>query len=442
MRALLLCLLMLAPAAASAGSLQTLGPLYPDTGPYPGPRDTRPCTHRFTGSLENGDAALFEAIATDNENFAMLCLDSPGGSFGEAIRIAKLFSDKNIGTRIEAGATCESACALIFMAGRHVSNQTENITRLRILHPQGRLGFHAPALVIPEGAYQAETVNRAYNVALGTVSSAISEIIQSGTPDAGDNIRMSLLGTMLSTPSDSMHYITTTGEAGRWQIELGPLDMPFPKDNTSLVRGCLNAWSWQFDRAAGPETWEFPVRPTDEDPNAFDVTISEISGDSCRIYFSGAEYPAALTLSGRSGKGEVYFEAWGFTGPDTKIASLRGLPLDGKPVPVNLAPVPAPSPSPTSPAFEANGECTVGNAPAYKDKEPCRRSVEERTANGSKSLVMTYLWPSGAQTVIVRAPDGDTIDGAPTAVTAHVSTAAGECALNPKSGNLFCFATK
>ena len=435
MRALFLCLLMMVPVAASAGTMTKLGPLYPDSGPFPGPRDTRPCTHRFTGPIENGDAAAFEAIPTDDENYAMLCLDSPGGSFGEAIRIAKIFSGKNIGTRIDAGATCESACALIFMSGRHVSSQTENITRLRILHPQGKLGFHAPELVIPEGAYQAETVNRAYNVALGTVSSAISEIIQSGTPDAVDNIRMSLLGTMLSTPPDSMHTITTTGEAGRWQIEIGPLDMPFPKDNKSLVRGCMNAWAWQFDRAAESETWEFPVRPADKDPNAFEVTISEISGDSCRILFSGPEYPASLSLSGRSGKGEVYFEAWGFTGPDTKIASLRGLPLEGKPAPV-------PAPSPGSAAFEANGECTVGNAPAYKDKEPCRRSVEERSSNGGKSFVMTYFWPSGAQTVIVRGPDGDTINGAPTSVTANVSATAGECALNPKSGNLFCFARK
>lgn len=440
MRALFLCLLMMVPVAASAGTMTKLGPLYPDSGPLPGPRDTRPCTHRFTGSLENGDAAAFEAIATDNENYAMLCLDSPGGSFGEAVRIAKIFSDKNIGTRIEAGATCESACALIFMAGRHVSSQTENITRLRVLHPQGKLGFHAPALVIPDGAYQAETVNRAYNVALGTVSSAITEIIQSGTPDAGDNIRMSLLGTMLSTPSDSMHYVSTTGEAGRWQIEIGPLDMAFPKDDLSLVRGCMNAWAWKFDRAAERETWQFPVQPAGNDPNAFDVTISEITGDACRVLFTGQDYSATLSLDGRSGKGEVYLDAWGFTGPDTQIASLRALPMSGLAPKASPSPVSAPVPSTST--LQANGECTVGKAPAYKDKEPCRRSLENRSASGAKSLVMTYLWPSGAQTVIVRGPEGDTINGATTEVTAHVSATAGECAMNPKTGNLFCYTPK
>ena len=162
-----------------------------DSGDFPGAQDTGACTHRFTGTLENGDIAAFEAIATDNANYAVLCLDSPGGSFGEAVRIARLLSEKNIGTRIEGGAACESACALIFMAGRHVSEQAERAVRWRVLHPRGKLGFHAPALVVPEGNYDKDTVNRAYDVALGTVGSAITELILTGVETSGMTVNLS-----------------------------------------------------------------------------------------------------------------------------------------------------------------------------------------------------------------------------------------------------------
>ncbi|MCB1383892.1 MAG: hypothetical protein KDJ73_13385 [Notoacmeibacter sp.] len=433
MRAALLILMMLVPAIASAGTLDTLGPLRADSGDFPGAQDTGACTHRFTGTLENGDIAAFEAIATDNANYAVLCLDSPGGSFGEAVRIARLLSEKNIGTRIEGGAACESACALIFMAGRHVSEQAERAVRWRVLHPRGKLGFHAPALVVPEGNYDKDTVNRAYDVALGTVGSAITELILTGEPDGGYNIRMSLLGVMLGTPADSMHHITTTGEAGRWDIAVGPLDMPFPKDAKALSRGCMNAWAWRFDRAADEQNWGFPADPVSGEPDTFTVMINEISGDSCKIAFVGPQYPAIVSLTGRSGNGDTYLEAWQFTEPGTPLASLPAKTMEG----TKKASVAAPA-SPEAPA-DATGECTVGDSEPYKDREPCTRSQSARDGNGGKELVITYRWPSGSETKIVRGSHGDTINGAPTALEPHPVAPGGECARNPSTGNRFCY---
>ncbi|MCB1418543.1 MAG: hypothetical protein KDJ74_05895 [Notoacmeibacter sp.] len=434
MRALILTLLMLVPAVATAGTLETLGPLRADDGSFPGAQDTGACTHRFTGTLESGDAAAFDAIPTDNANYAVLCLDSPGGSFGEAVRIARLFSEKNIGTRIDDGATCESACALVFMAGRHVSEQAERAIRWRVLHPRGKLGFHAPALVVPDGNYDQATVNRAYDVALGTVGSAITELILTGEPDGGYNIRMSLLGAMLGTPSNSMRHITTTGEAGRWDIAVGPLAMPFPRDDKALSRGCMNAWAWRFDRAADEQNWGFAASPVDGEPNAYNVMINEISGDSCKIAFVGDDYPAIVTLSGRSGNGETFLEPWHFTEPGTSLASLPVKPMDGNgKAPAQKAAVQASAPT------DATGECTVGDAEPYKDKEPCTRVQSSRDGTGGKELVITYRWPSGSETKIVRGVNGDTINGSPTSLEAHPASPAGECARNPKSGNLFCY---
>lgn len=103
-----------------------------------------------------------------------ICLDSPGGSLAEAIRMADiLLSDfgnmywaHGLGTAVPAGAICESACAVFFMAGGE--NTESDIGRIadRILHVDGRLGFHSISLNLPEANYSKDDVGKAFALAL------------------------------------------------------------------------------------------------------------------------------------------------------------------------------------------------------------------------------------------------------------------------------------
>ena len=89
----------------------------------------RECPIQLTGEIVNGDFdRIKRAISSskiaeyhpDNvkDGSNSICLNSPGGSFLEGMKIAKLLFDEGIGTRIPAKSKCGSACALIFMAGR------------------------------------------------------------------------------------------------------------------------------------------------------------------------------------------------------------------------------------------------------------------------------------------------------------------------------------
>ena len=96
-----------------------------------------PCNFRIEGVIQKGLLAQIRTtLSQEYIGRDLVCLDSPGGSFGEALRIAKFFKSKPVATKIEAGARCESACALIFMAGRFSYFEGAKST-WRVLHPRG-----------------------------------------------------------------------------------------------------------------------------------------------------------------------------------------------------------------------------------------------------------------------------------------------------------------
>jgi hypothetical protein len=188
------------------------------------------CALRLSGEIVAGDADRLRAAlaATDpagadglpgrwqgNHGFR-LCLDSPGGAFPEAIAIARLLHETAFGTAVAAGARCESACALAFMGGSRPGE--EGITPPdRVLHPQGRLGFHAPDLIVADGAYTAAEVDRAYAVALQSVSAILDMLAETGIV-----FPQPLLRAMLATPPDGMLHLERVAQALEWQVLVAP----------------------------------------------------------------------------------------------------------------------------------------------------------------------------------------------------------------------------
>ncbi|WP_127115903.1 hypothetical protein [Shimia sediminis] len=275
------------------------------------------CNMRMTGEVVAGDTERFEALLAKHANqvvsdpvvhgnprIVTLCLNSPGGSLAEAVKLAEAIRKDRpfprhkgipfVATRLEAGATCESACAIVFMAGASgalVDPPTPN----RSMHPTARLGFHAPALTVGGGNYTQRHVNTAFDISIQSIA-AILRVLHVGEDETGKSyggnarwIEASLLEAMLRTPASSMRYVDTVDDAGRWDIPVSPIrGKAF--DHDSLLTACLNELAWQNQRPAGGIGFDDGLSPTERDvPEGGHIlrrvffAIDEFTGHYCEI---------------------------------------------------------------------------------------------------------------------------------------------------------------
>lgn len=222
-----------------------------------GGNDSLNCRMTMRGAIEPGDAQRFREFlahflnhATEGQEHALqtrygfqgegvlrLCLDSPGGSLTEAIEMADTLAFDyrvrseiaphlrnemapvfvaHIGTAVPDGARCESACAILFLAGGYFSREgvTENLREPdRVLHVNGKLGFHAPALRVSDGDYSQRAVNRAFALAVESIERLAERRRRYRLPSE-------LFERIVSTPPDEMFHVRTVAEATSWEIKL------------------------------------------------------------------------------------------------------------------------------------------------------------------------------------------------------------------------------
>jgi hypothetical protein len=213
------------------------------------------CKLRIDGPIIAGDADRLRDMisAVDPPPFERaspigdrVCLDSPGGSLAEAVRLSEVLATRIMGTAVPAGATCESACSVLFLAGQfsYIPGETK-VFPDRVLHPRGTLGFHAPALLVEDRAYGRDEVNRVYSTALASMG----EILRLRSELAVD-IPDSLFRTILYTPSTDMTYVETVEQAAQWQIEVAPVSLTASDIDASLRYACLNAEGGMLDQRA------------------------------------------------------------------------------------------------------------------------------------------------------------------------------------------------
>jgi PAN domain len=240
------------------------------------------CNVRMKGQIVAGDVDRMKKV---NEYFIQeaagaetaaepgkrgLCLNSPGGDLDAALKL--LDETRGWTTIIEDGASCVSACALVFMAGgRHDDKRGRKAkTAGRHLHIGGKLGFHAPDIVPSEDAasksYSADELRQKYALALKTVRSVVfhdrfEETEAPGLPphknEVGEIIESSLVGRAinddiltedllliwLTTPPERVYYLTTMQEALHWGIELFGLPQPKHYSKEMLTIACVNTAS-------------------------------------------------------------------------------------------------------------------------------------------------------------------------------------------------------
>lgn len=397
--------LTLAAGPAQAGTLTATG-----TGPLPSeltavnPRFG--CTHRFTGTFEAGDADRIIAEAP-----SLLCLDSPGGSLVEALKLTAWMKENALATKVERDATCESACALVFMAGSDWPVEGRGAYFWRVLEPGGRLGFHAPGLFVQDGNYSKESVEKAYGIAMTSVSQMIGDLAQREDL-TGVAMKLSLMRDMFATPTDSMMYVDTVDQAGRWGITVGPLIAgPIPVAE-ELPRICSSAQAWANDLSAEKDWLGFFGKHDDQSRQDYlvgRVTLNEISGDGClfNVDYTRPSAPVSIHMTYEGSA------AWREIQRHDPGAQLADLPYD--------------------PTSADQGICIVKRGDTETDRDPCR---ETRKRVGDK-IVRSYAWPSGATTVIeMRADQYFYINDVQTFANVFDRQT---CWLNSRTGNTFCF---
>lgn len=220
-----------------------------------------------------------------------VCLNSVGGSWIESMKIARHVFDNGIGTRIEAGGECYSACAVIFMAGRIRGD--ENDGPWRYLSARGRLGFHAPYLNLdhyspgPEQTYTAADVAGAFNIANRMMSEFMYLFSYRSIFMDQPWIRPSLIAEMSSAGRNELVLVDTVERAFRWGISLYGLRPVSSGGMASIVQLCLNVQSWLKDArsktATAREAEDKTIYPVTKLGNYWRVDTGGLAEQYCLI---------------------------------------------------------------------------------------------------------------------------------------------------------------
>ena len=135
----------------------------------------------------------------------VISLDSPGGSFTEALELANIIREMNYVTVVGDGARCESACSLAFFGG-YTSYEGRFFPR-RFAHANSRLGVHQPSITLPERDYSASEVTQILAVLSKSTNATTQFFLRSG-------VSIGLMDAMYSTAPNSMHYLSPIEMAG------------------------------------------------------------------------------------------------------------------------------------------------------------------------------------------------------------------------------------
>lgn len=185
------------------------------------------CDYLFTGVVEIGDAEQIEATIRPSAEGVTLCLDSPGGSYIEGIRMFyAIWYKDSIETRVQKGGSCMSACALAFQGGSRVVGTGLIRGKFASIEPGARLGFHAPTLELPnDSQYSSEIVKAAYDDAVWGASQLF--LMSRMEEHAARGMSDFLYSNTLATPPESIYEIDTIGKASL--AEVGVRNVPMPE---------------------------------------------------------------------------------------------------------------------------------------------------------------------------------------------------------------------
>lgn len=193
--------------------------------------------------------------------YAYLCLNSPGGSLPEALKMAQFLFSGSLGytTKVQAGESCESACAVVFMSGNTFEENESLWTQLsRYLEPGAKLGFHAPSLALGDGGtYSGAQVSQSFNIALA----AATKMYDFSTREDTYGSRLVppyVFARFLDTPPEDMYYLDTVGDALLSGLPVIGYQVHVPLDETLVRTICDNVMMLDEGRihSSSGRTWK------------------------------------------------------------------------------------------------------------------------------------------------------------------------------------------
>jgi hypothetical protein len=231
--------------------------------------DPARCDVRLVGRINRGTAKRFQAVYEDkgnelNERAILFCLDSSGGNVSEALALARFIREQDhpaaIVTVVQEGAICQSACALVFMAGSG-SNRL-GPTPLRYLHPLGKLMFHStyvPKLsekdlsALNKGESLQNILDEFYNKGLQDVQEIVATF--NDTSYMAESVGKAFVAPSLFLESfaqgpDEWICIDNIDKMGRWNIRLPQAIRSTASDTRKYYNVCRNVFSWSRDQSA------------------------------------------------------------------------------------------------------------------------------------------------------------------------------------------------
>lgn len=209
------------------------------------------CKVKLDGVISPGDtdtliAFVKEKKIVDPERYDpgyALCLNSPGGSLNEALKLAKYFQEEVVTTVIDQNDACLSACSIAFMFGTEAAG--DYIGSKRAMHYTARLGFHRPSLSIPNRAdYTDEQIDKALKVVLDSVVNLLVEANKVFFGHSQPIMTSDLIEKMFDHEGDDFYEITTVDQVGRWNIDVLGWRPPERMQLHHAHNACMNLLSW------------------------------------------------------------------------------------------------------------------------------------------------------------------------------------------------------
>lgn len=256
------------------------------------------CNIRLKGEIIEGDferlAGAMARVGRADWEQLDLCLDSPGGSFQEALKIIEYLTrgrGKGTATTIEPGAKCLSACALIFMAGNLQGEH--GLYPLRRLHVRGTLGFHAPFLSGDSRSnktYSEDTVINSYRAGIVATQQIVALLGAKGAVEGAYQnapwMKPSLIQALLLQGPGEMLYIDTVDKAGRWNIRVFGHPASTAVGGEAAAIACLNSFGWEKDEDSYfSRRAEYGIRELESilDQGSRRIKLQIGDGDVCEV---------------------------------------------------------------------------------------------------------------------------------------------------------------
>lgn len=212
-------------------------------------QDSLNCDISFQGILDEPRVSLFIKNYADTSSpnekaklpsFSILCLNSPGGDYAQAMRLIDIIKDSiGIVTYIPSGAECISACSLVFLSGNTwVGQGATKQYNARILHVGGALGFHAPFTNFNANrSFSGRDGNKIFSLAVRALSEANSLRLQKRS-SGEETFNDFLFSGFISTPPKQLFFINTVGDAVLGDVDIRGLPIIREFDKKEMYRVC------------------------------------------------------------------------------------------------------------------------------------------------------------------------------------------------------------